>query len=233
MAKKQQSGSRSKGTKPKRNPSGKTYEFSLSLSGMISAIGAGILVLTFFFVMGILIGRGYRPESDVPQLQEIMPTKEHGQLTAAQNKTEILKAEELDYPERLKERPEAVMAEPSPTPKEEKKPEPRQKREQKPETKPLPQASPAPAPDQSSEKIYNYTYQVASFKKQEMAEALCAKLDNAGLRTAIVSGEVKGVTWYRVHVRHHGSPASINGVKSTLANFGIKKPLLMRKKATH
>ena len=67
---------------PKLNASGKTYDFSLSLPGMISAVGAGVLALTFFFVMGILIGRGYRPESDVPPLQEIMPNRMRGQATA-------------------------------------------------------------------------------------------------------------------------------------------------------
>ncbi len=40
---------------PKLNASKKTYDFSLSLPGMISAVGAGVLALTFFFVMGILI----------------------------------------------------------------------------------------------------------------------------------------------------------------------------------
>ena len=43
-------------------PHKRTYDFSLSLPGMISAVGAGVLALTFFFVMGILIGRGYRPK---------------------------------------------------------------------------------------------------------------------------------------------------------------------------
>lgn len=95
---------------PKLNASRKSYDFSLSLPGMISAVGAGVLALTFFFVMGILIGRGYRPESDVPQLGEIMPTKEHSELLV---KPLVLTAEELDYPERLKATPDKVMDDPT------------------------------------------------------------------------------------------------------------------------
>ncbi|MEF2230192.1 MAG: hypothetical protein V3571_04625 [Pseudodesulfovibrio sp.] len=93
-------------------PQTKTFSFTLSLPGMISAVGSGILALTFFFVMGILIGRGYRPEADVPRLGELMPTKEHGQFAEnAPEKPEILRAEELGYPDRLKATPEKVMEE--------------------------------------------------------------------------------------------------------------------------
>ncbi|QJB56377.1 SPOR domain-containing protein [Pseudodesulfovibrio sp. zrk46] len=217
---------------PKLNASQKTYDFSLSLPGMISAVGAGVLALTFFFIMGILIGRGYRPETDVPQLNEIMPSKQHGQV-AEQPKPEILKPEELEYPERLKEKPETMMAEtaPAPAPKPVAKPEP--KPEPKVEAKPADAEKPETFTPEVNygEPVFDYVYQVASFKKADMADALSAKLVAAGLRTNISSGDVKGTTWHRVQVLHHGTPASTNDMKAVLAKFGIKKPLLKKKKA--
>lgn len=222
---------------PKLNAGNKSYDFSLSLPGMISAVGAGVLALTFFFVMGILIGRGYRPETDVPPLGELMPTKEHGVLAEEQDKPEVLKAEELDFSERLKADPHKIMDE---QPVEAKKPEP--KPEPKPEVKPE-TVKPAdsgpekaevfePTPAKPGEPVYDYVYQVASFKQASMAEALSAKLVASGLRTAIEAGEAKGATWHRVQVLHHGTPASTAEMKAVLAKHGIGKPLLRKKAAS-
>lgn len=222
---------------PKLNPAGKTYDFSLSLPGMISTVGAGVLALTFFFVMGILIGRGYRPESDVPQLSELMPKKEHGQTAEEPVKPEILKAEDLDYPERLKdsaadrmdeqpsdEKPEATPA-PKPQPE---KPQAVAKPDNGPEKSKVLESTPA----KPGEPVFDYVYQVASFRKVEMAEAMSTKLAAAGLRTAIEASEVKGSTWHRVQVLHHGTPASTDGMKAILTSQGVDKPLLKKKTAS-
>jgi len=222
---------------PKLNASRKTYDFSLSLPGMISAVGVGVVALTFFFVMGILIGRGYRPEADVPQLSEIMPTKEHGQVGEDQPIPEVLKAEELEYPERLKDEPHKVMDDPTteategahkldaqPTPQPEKQAE---------AAKPV-EATPVAveaSPAASGEPVFDYVYQVASFKQLEMAQALATKLDASGLKTNIQAGEAKGTTWHRVQVLYHGTPASTETMKAALAKHGINKPLLVTKKA--
>ena len=226
MAEKSDSKFKVKPPKPSKPP--RVFSFTLSLPGLISAVGSGILALSFFFVMGILIGRGYRPESDVPQLGEIMPTKEHGQLAEEPRKPEILKPEELGYSDRLKADPEKVMDQPAP------------KTEEKPEPKPEPVAKPEAAEkikpeafkptDDSGEPVFDYVYQVASFRKAEMAEALSDKLVAAGLRTAVASGDVNGSTWHRVQVMHHGTPASTAGMKEVLVQFGIERPLLKSKK---
>ena len=216
---------------PKLNV-GKTYNLSLSLPGMISAVGAGVLALTFFFVMGILIGRGYRPETDVPPLNDIMPTTEHGQIARAPLKPEVLKAEELEYPERLKASPDTRMDEqPS---SETKKPEPKAEiKTAKPvDSGPEKPEVFEPAPAKPGELVYDYIYQVASFRQPKMAEALSAKLVASGLRTAIEAGEAKGATWHRVQVLHHGTPASTAGMKEVLAKQGLGKPLLKKKKAS-
>lgn len=220
---------------PKFNTSNKTYDFSLSFPGMISAVGAGVLALTFFFVMGILIGRGYRPEADVPQLKGIMPTKEHGQIAEVQEKPEILKAEDLEYPNRLKETPEAVMKQPQPdakklAPKVEKKLQaPAPVKPAKVEDNPVKPEVYQPEAPKPGEPVFDYVYQVASFRKAEMADALSAKLVAAGLRTAVTAGEAKGTTWYRVQVLHHGTPESTEGMKAILTQQGMGKPLLRKK----
>lgn len=50
--------------KPKSQP--KSYSFTFTLSGLISLCGGVALALSVFFILGILVGRGYRPETKVP-----------------------------------------------------------------------------------------------------------------------------------------------------------------------
>ena len=219
---------------PKLNAAKRKYDISLSLSGMISIVGVGVLALTFFFVMGILIGRGYRPEADVPPLQEIMPGSEHGQLAEERTPPTVLTPEELDYQDRLKASPQQMLdsreepaSEPAVVPAPAPKPEP--KPAAKPE--PAPAETFTPAPAQPGEAVFDYVYQVASFRKIEMAKDLSGKLAAAGLRTNVESGEAKGSTWHRVQVLFHGTPASTADMKAVLAKFGIDKPLLKKKTA--
>ena len=218
---------------PKLNVSKKTYDFSLSLPGMISAVGAGVLALTFFFIMGILIGRGYRPETDVPPLEQIMPSKEHGQAEE-QPKPEILKPEELEFADRLTAPPKDIMDKSESVPK---APKPTPIKVEAAKPKPKVKISPVkpeafdPSVSKPGDPVYDYIYQVASFRKAEMADALRDKLVAAGLRALVASGEAKGTTWHRVQVLHHGTPASTDGMRAVLAQYGIKKPLLKKKVA--
>ncbi|AMK09761.1 sporulation related protein [Pseudodesulfovibrio indicus] len=221
---------------PKLNADKRKIEFSMSLPGFITATGVGVLALTFFFVMGILIGRGYRPESDVPPLGQIMPGAEHGELAQANEPPKVLTSEELDYQERLQVPPQQMLDTPVPAAKPEPKPE--AKPEPKPEPAPAAKAEPAapeqaakPAPAAPGETVFDYVYQVASFRKEEMARSLNDQLTAAGLSTRIESGEAKGSTWHRVQVLHRGTPASTGDMKAVLAKFGIQKPLLKKKTA--
>nr|WP_287412055.1 SPOR domain-containing protein [Pseudodesulfovibrio sp.] len=211
---------------PKLNASKKTYDLSLSLPGMISAVGAGVLALTFFFIMGILIGRGYRPEADVPPLEQIMPSSEHGQAEE-QAKPKVLKLEELEYADRLSAPTQQVMDQPAV------KPKPVKPTVKKPEVKvEVSSVKPEvfdPTAVKPGDPVFDYIYQVASFKKAEMADALRDKLVASGLRAQVASGEAKGSTWHRVQVLYHGSPASTDEMKAVLAKHGIKKPLLKKK----
>jgi cell division protein FtsN len=220
---------------PKLNATRKKYDFSLSLSGLISISGVGVLALTFFFVMGILIGRGYRPEADVPPLKDIMPSSEHGQLAEEAKKPEVLTLEELDYQDRLKASPQQMLDTPEEPPAEsaaKPEPKPRAKAESKPEPEPAAAVKPEKvesAPAQPGEAVYDYVYQVASFRKADMAGSLRDKLAAAGLNARVQSGEAKGSTWHRVQVLYHGTPASTADMKAVLSKFGIGKPLLKKK----
>ena len=222
---------------PRLNAGNRTFSFTLSLSGLISAVGGGMLALTFFFVLGVLIGRGYRPESDVPQLAVLMP-ESASQMEEAQTEPppdEILRSDQLDYPKDLAQTPglskgaDVKADTPVPAPKPVSKPvEPAT-----PKPAPKPEVRPEPAPTQpvsaSGEQMYDYVYQAASFRQEKLAQDLRDKLIQAGLDAMVSSGDAGGSTWYRVMVKHQGTPTSTDSMREALAKFGIAKPLLKKK----
>lgn len=205
----------------------KTWTFTLSMSGMITACGCTVVALTLFFILGLLVGRGYRPEQKVPHLAEMMPKQEHGALVTPPEEAredKVLTAQELTYPETLSKQPAVAV----PRETASKQPDKTKATPQKPvKQQPAKQASPTP---KTGEKIYDYTYQAASFRKEGMAATLKTKLANAGLKAAIETAETGKGTWYRVVVHHRGTPDSTNTMKGILAKFGIKRPLMKKKK---
>lgn len=98
------------------------------------------------------------------------------------------------------------------------------------------QAEPEPAveidnPVEVDEPQYSYIYQAASFGDNARAEGFANKLVSSGLDSYVESGKSGTRTWYRVFVRHTGTPDSTTAMKKVLAKYGIKKPLLKSKKA--
>jgi cell division protein FtsN len=203
--------------KPKSQP--KSYSFTFTLSGLISLCGGVALALSVFFILGILVGRGYRPETKVPELARMMPRLEANQT---QVKVDLLKPEELQYQERLKGVGDSAPAAPPAAAAAPAAPAAEAKAEPKPEPKP----EPAVAADTT---VYNYVYMVASFKEKEMAESLRKKIDAAGLSTAIEAQPVRGATWHRVLVLFTGTPDQTDGMKEKLAPFKLQKPILKTK----
>ncbi|MDD4951996.1 MAG: SPOR domain-containing protein [Desulfovibrionaceae bacterium] len=202
---------------PKEKAPPKTYTFILSLPGLISAGGGLVLALTVFFILGILIGRGYRPEADVPELARIMPVQEFGNLTS-EAPVEVLRPEDLQYPERLSQTPAQAAAKAA-----------ADKAEVQAKAQPKVQAKAGEQAAAPGGRAYDYVYQAASFRKLDMAEDLRQKISAVGLKTRIDTSQVSGTTWHRVMVLFRGTPEQTGGMKEKLSAFNIKKPLLREK----
>ncbi|QJT07527.1 SPOR domain-containing protein [Oceanidesulfovibrio marinus] len=80
---------------------GKRYKLELSTIGWVASIAVLLIGVTWVFIFGVLVGRGYRPEQTVPELARIMPSENRTNATSANN--EVLKAEELQFYDSLKE----------------------------------------------------------------------------------------------------------------------------------
>jgi cell division protein FtsN len=96
------------------NNANKRFKLELSMSGLIGLSSVTLLGLIWVFIFGVLVGRGYQPERAVPKLAQIMPspTPSVPQPQVAENKEEktskeVLKPEELQFYDKLKDSPDA------------------------------------------------------------------------------------------------------------------------------
>ena len=77
------------------------FSFELTMSGLVSLGIVLVLGISWVFILGILVGRGYKPEEAVPELAKIMPSAETpASLDSAEPPT-VLRPEELRFMEDL------------------------------------------------------------------------------------------------------------------------------------
>jgi len=213
---------------------GRVYTFNCSFGELAVLATAVTLALSLFFVLGVLVGRGHRPESAIPQIERIMPTEN---VPSPGPSAEILKAEELQYSEQLaKKGPEAQLAKPIDAVERKAPDKAKAPDAKKGETSPAkPEAKAGAKPDAKAEakdpdtQRYDYTYQVASFPDQAEAQAFLKRVKAAGLKGSIENSTANGKPWHRVVVFFRGTPEETRGLKEKLASLGAAKPLMRGK----
>ena len=208
---------------------GRMYTFNCSFGGLAAMATAVTLALSLFFVLGVLVGRGHRPESAIPQIERIMPTEK---APSPGPSPEILKAEDLQYSEQLAQKgSEATLAK-SIDAEKPKAPEKaaEAKKDEKAPVKPDAKAATKPEAKPEDNTRYDYAYQVASFPDENQAKAFLKQVKAKGLKASIENGAANNKPWFRVVVFFRGTPEETRGLKEKLAALGAAKPL-MRSKA--
>ena len=199
---------------PSRDREGpKRYTIRFSLAGLISLGLLLVAGLSWMFVMGVLVGRGYKPETAVPEIARFMPAPR------LPNATSVLKPEELEFYDELRKTPRAPGRE-------------QNTKKSVPSSKPPKELSftgVRPPKKTPKETIYNYVYQAAAFKDLKAAETFQSGLEKLGLSSGIEKAVSRGTTWYRVLVYFRGTPTDTRKLKQKLKTLGVKKALLRGK----
>lgn len=234
------------------NSSGRQYSFTLGFGGMAVLVTGLTLALCLFFVLGVLVGRGHRPETAVPVVAGIMPKE-----SLAKPMPEVLKPEELGYSEQLGKKHEGPApsrpidsVEHKASAKKDAKPDEKKDAKQAAEKladKKAAEKAPAKPGDKPAEKPgekkdakaaekpdpdtrrYDYAYQAATFPDPESAKAYLKRVKGLGLKGDIESGTADGKNWHRVVVFFQGTPTDTRALKEKLAGIGAQK-LVMRSK---
>ncbi|PTN35032.1 SPOR domain-containing protein [Desulfonatronum sp. SC1] len=230
MAQKNSKPSASSGGKKKR------WRFELGPFGMLGVGLVGTLVMAWAFILGILVGRGYHPESVIPEIGWSPPP-----LPTLSSPRTVLQPEELRFHETLQERgsqpfPEAPRRAEAPLVSAPVRPDPQAQREAVPDPVPAPvvaahEPTGPTEPLEFAEPRFEFVYQVASFQNDTQARALQQSIASAGLLASVEAGMVNDRQWYRVLVTVRGSQAEADLAKSRLQGLGIADPFLRAKKS--
>ncbi len=207
-----------KDAKPPKKALTVTIGFSVVLTTCI-VLACGILVA---FVLGVMVGRGDNLEQEMAPLAELLPNDSlnaHVQQPYATNSRgtpqAVMSAEELRYAVSLKARPEVLappegsegVAVPAPPPV----------------ATVLEQELPVPEPSN----VFDFVFQVATFKDEEPVDRLRATLEGKNLRTRM---EKLGKL-YVVLVLMRGTNAQAEALKQQMISLKLGPPMQRSKQA--
>lgn len=194
-----------------RRPDGpRAWELRLTPSMLIMAGVLTLVTLCFFFLFGLIIGRGTVPPPPAPELERLLP----GENAAPEAPERILPEEDLRFMTNLRNDTPTEAAD-------------------KPATdtvRPAPDAAPAsrqPAQASSPDNgLYDFVLRVAAYKSEDQADALRARLEGAGMRTRMVREKAQKGTWYFVQVLYRGTRDHMEALRATLGDFGISDSIV-------
>lgn len=230
------------------------FSFSISIPGLCVILFISIMALSWSFVFGILIGRGYSPNHNLPEISQIINDTSPGNQV---EKQPILKPENLRFMHELKQDSNTILYN-----KEEKK---IHNSSHEVDTnlhhdqitsshthQDLKQQQNIPSETQNIQKnintkeqvkqitsqndlmIYSFVFQVASFKKKIQAENLREKLEEDGFRTKLVTtNDEKGnIRWYHVRVLLRGVNSDAKMAKDTFTQLKLKDTKIISQEPT-
>jgi cell division protein FtsN len=200
----------------------KRITVSFTWSGLFSTAVLIVLSIIWAFILGILVGRGYSPDSLFPKLAGLLPQKDVPATTetTASKDDQVLKPEELGFFETLQQGGQQEQTAGG-TQAEEKAAGTRKEQRHK---------QSAPAAGQSSGTQYRYVYQVAAFRSADKAYSLQNNLRSKGIDSQVSAVRVDEREWYRLVVPFEGQPQETAEFKSELKRLGLHQPLLRSKK---
>lgn len=210
----------------------------------IAALILAFLALSSMFGLGVLVGRGYNPEDNVPALAKIMPSAEKNAADKTAQSA-IIPSEELDVLQNLRNAKTATIkteqrsekstavasAQNTERPK---SPSVSTKKNTKnAQTQNAVQAAlaslGASQADDNSNAVYTFTYQVASVKQEAQAENFTLKLRNKGFAASMEKVNTEKGVWHRIYVSVTGSDKDALALKERLAQQGMAQVFLKQK----
>lgn len=187
-------------------------------SVLVTASILSLLLLSFSFLSGVIVGRGTLPVPPTSELQPLLPAEQEG-ASGEEEKTgpePILPKEDLSFMSSLKsEQGAGVLSD-----------------RDKPETKAQPepvQEKPNVEPSEPKEPEIDYVLRVAAFKKAEPAQELRKKLAKDGLRAKYTQTKTKKGTWHYVLVQLRGTDADFQETRSLLKASGLGDFMILSK----
>jgi len=217
------------------------FTIELSFSWVVAVSLVGILGLVMAFIIGLMLGRGQKPENAVPELARIMPAPVDPPQKTVEAPT-VLKPEELQFMENLQGKGksgDAVVVDSTkgasdstlskyapPETGDKGKLGPQANAAEGPPPKSA-QDKPAPASKTPSVKRYDMIYQLGAYANKAQAKTEMDRLTKRGFKVAVAETKSGANTLYKVTIQLRGNEEEI---KAWLEKIGAKNAILRDKK---
>ncbi len=223
----------------------KRFSFSVSFPGLCISVIIAVLTLSWSFIFGVIIGRGYNPEQKLSTLTQLLP-----ESTITQNDPKIqqvLKPEDLNFMTALKQDYKPTLDKHNQQDNKiastsislENQPEKNKDIEQTNKEKSekiqtlIAQDKKEKTTIQKNTMIYDFIFQVASFKKEEQANSLREKLEEKGIRTQLTVKNIKNIPcWYHVRVLLRGLETDADSIKAIFTHLKLSDARCISKEPT-
>lgn len=231
----------------------RSYTLRLTASSIMTAVIVLVIGIGWSFVLGVMVGRGYNPEKKIPQLASFLPKEDDAVQSPTsrvgddQPVDKVMRAEDLSYAASLKGKPgQGKLAPPPPKPGTEPKPKNMQNATvpvatvydpaagvtqgtvSQPAASHTPpvqaQAAQKPQAPATPQNIFDFTFQVATFKDTGSVDTLRARLEGEGLRTRMEKTSGK-TTLYKVIVLMRGTNDSAQALRQRIVDMGLGQPI--------
>lgn len=198
-----------------------------------------IITLCFFFLFGLIIGRGSVPPSAPAALERFIAPSSSPEGEGPEH---ILPEEDLRFMTNLRsgsatspgsatpgaaQRP-AAPATPT-TPPASQTPAQQPAITQPPISQPTAPATPPATSTASDDAKFDFVLRVAAFKNEAPADALRLRLEEAGIRTRLIREKSQNTTWYHVQVLYRGTAQNFQTIRDSMPSFGLKDSILASK----
>ena len=202
-----------------------TITLELSPPMIIASVIGLVVILAWVFVFGVIVGRGYNPETRMPGAGLLSSSEEE----TPHEEDDIIRAEDLNFMTELKEPVGAAQQSHAVSGKKEQKTgQSAAAGTQVPESRNLPARVAESKPD-DNKPVFDYVYQVVAYKNQSLANTAKARLEAKGMKTRVAVGrDASGKPrWYRLQVMMRGTVDDDLALRRQLAEEGMTSPLLL------
>jgi len=220
---------------PKTPLNKRAYTLNLTFSMLLTAAIVALIGVSWVFMLGVMVGRGYNPEAKLREVTERMLRKKAP--VAQEPPQAILRPEELNFSVALRGNPlhngtASVGGQAAHTPM-------RQTTSSAAlaaatENKASAQAVQPPTqlmPQGAQPTRFDFIYQVAVFRENEQADKLRERLEGEGVRHSMEKSPAKdGKSLYKILVMRRGTEEDNKQLLSLLERLRLGPPLLRSKK---
>ena len=207
------------------------WNVTVTPSALVTMCVLGVILLSFTFLSGVIVGRGTMPLPQILELETLAPEERSAHAEVSEK---ILTEEELRFMTSLKARESEGVLSAATAAKAARKAEKVEKAraaDKKVEKKAVKKPEDATAKKVEKGSRFDYELRVAAFQEAAAAQRLVQRLRKEGMRAKQFTAVSRGGQWHYVSVSFRGTSETLQAYRARLARFGLRDSMVISKTA--